>query len=742
MGAYLTQPITEKVSEDKAFKGMTYGASSMQGWRITQEDAHNCITDFDEETDTSLFAVYDGHGGSEVAQYCAQHLPGFIKSLPEYKSGDLGNCSQTAFLQFDATLTDEAVIKELKILAGDDDGGDEDEASAAPCIQSEADMLRAEANMPLDQLLSNYEHLPPGATTRNLRKNEQFCSPMIRSKKVVFDNSEDGPGGSSSSVQDGVSSSDSCNNNASSIVLSLDEKLLTNGHADNENNLNKEKEIQDSLNSKNENNNNADSLSDASESSLVKREELRSISNDAEPSSSTDRIKSPIKQITSEPECSSTVGNSEDHSKSKVSGLSSSSNLSSSSSSVASSSSESVSKIGVSGSCSSSDSGVATSSSSSSQSAGGSGCSSSSGPTESKESASSSSVLGVSASNSSSAGSSSEIGNSAASSSEAGGSSEAGSSGSSSSRNKGPMLCIDDDEDDEDDEDEEYEDMESEEDEEEEEEEEGEEETDGDVDQPYNMDMANEEPGSDSGCTACLALLRGKQLLVANAGDSRCVISRAGVAVELSFDHKPEDELERKRIEKAGGKVTADGRVNGGLNLSRAIGDHWYKRNTDLPAEEQMISASPDIQSVTLGDEDDFIVIACDGIWNYLSSQEVVEFVHERIQSEEKRKKPSIICEEMFDYCLAPNTFGDGTGCDNMTCIIIILNPEKEPTVYHTKRSAEELDTSKTDELQANKKFKIEDVPNSSNNAETVAETVMDVKNEMSPEASITSDSI
>jgi protein phosphatase 1G len=49
-------------------------------------------------------------------------------------------------------------------------------------------------------------------------------------------------------------------------------------------------------------------------------------------------------------------------------------------------------------------------------------------------------------------------------------------------------------------------------------------------------------------------------------------VCRDGVAVEMSFDHKPEDDIELKRIKNAGGKVTPDGRVNGGLNLSRAIG--------------------------------------------------------------------------------------------------------------------------------------------------------------------------
>lgn len=59
---------------------------------------------------------------------------------------------------------------------------------------------------------------------------------------------------------------------------------------------------------------------------------------------------------------------------------------------------------------------------------------------------------------------------------------------------------------------------------------------------------------------------------MANVGDSRCVLSDNGEAVDMSSDHKPEDPVETKRINRAGGKVTADGRVNNGLNLSRALG--------------------------------------------------------------------------------------------------------------------------------------------------------------------------
>lgn len=69
-----------------------------------------------------------------------------------------------------------------------------------------------------------------------------------------------------------------------------------------------------------------------------------------------------------------------------------------------------------------------------------------------------------------------------------------------------------------------------------------------------------------------VALVLPDRVLVANAGDSRCVACKDGKAVDLSVDHKPEDPDEYARITKAGGKVSGDGRVNGGLNLSRALG--------------------------------------------------------------------------------------------------------------------------------------------------------------------------
>ncbi|KAM3932674.1 protein phosphatase 1G isoform 2-T2 [Leptodactylus fuscus] len=241
-----------------------------------------------------------------------------------------------------------------------------------------------------------------------------------------------------------------------------------------------------------------------------------------------------------------------------------------------------------------------------------------------------------------------------------------------------------------------------------EDEEEEEDDEDDDEEMLPGMD-GKEEPGSDSGTTAVVALIRGKQLIVANAGDSRCVVSEGGKAVDMSYDHKPEDELELARIKNAGGKVTMDGRVNGGLNLSRAIGDHFYKRNRNLPPEEQMISALPDIKVLTLNEEHDFMVIACDGIWNVMSSQEVVDFIHERINQQDQSGEPgnlSSIVEELLDQCLAPDTSGDGTGCDNMTCIIVRFQPYTHSSAEANKRKLDVVEAVMANSSDCSKRAK------------------------------------
>ena len=190
----------------------------------------------------------------------------------------------------------------------------------------------------------------------------------------------------------------------------------------------------------------------------------------------------------------------------------------------------------------------------------------------------------------------------------------------------------------------------------------------GDVDLDYSEE---DEPweGPQAGSTCVVAVIRGDSLVVANAGDSRAVLCRQGHAVEMSRDHKPMDEGERARIQKAGGFVQ-EGRVNGSLALSRAIGDLEYKQSKTLPPQEQIVTAYPEIKTETIVPGDEFVVIACDGIWDVLTSQQCCDFVRRRLRHDIPLSK---ICEELVDECMAPDTKGSGIGCDNMSVVIVLL---------------------------------------------------------------------
>ncbi|KAL9621619.1 MAG: hypothetical protein Q9160_004011 [Pyrenula sp. 1 TL-2023] len=158
-------------------------------------------------------------------------------------------------------------------------------------------------------------------------------------------------------------------------------------------------------------------------------------------------------------------------------------------------------------------------------------------------------------------------------------------------------------------------------------------------------------------------------MIQANAGDSRSVLGVKGRAKPLSFDHKPQNEGEKARISAAGGFVDF-GRVNGNLALSRAIGDFEFKKSADLSPEQQIVTAFPDVVTHEISEDDEFLVIACDGIWDCQSSQAVIEFVRRGIAAKQELQR---ICENMMDNCLASNSETGGVGCDNMTMIVVGL---------------------------------------------------------------------
>ncbi|KAF1970472.1 PP2C-domain-containing protein [Bimuria novae-zelandiae CBS 107.79] len=172
-----------------------------------------------------------------------------------------------------------------------------------------------------------------------------------------------------------------------------------------------------------------------------------------------------------------------------------------------------------------------------------------------------------------------------------------------------------------------------------------------------------------SGCTASVGIISKNKIYVANSGDSRAVLGIKGRAKPLSYDHKPQNEAEKARIQAAGGFVDF-GRVNGNLALSRAIGDFEFKKSAELPPEQQIVTAFPDVEIHDISEDDEFLVIACDGIWDCQSSQAVIEFVRRGIVA---KQDLASICENMMDNCLASNSDTGGVGCDNMTMIVIGL---------------------------------------------------------------------
>jgi len=167
-------------------------------------------------------------------------------------------------------------------------------------------------------------------------------------------------------------------------------------------------------------------------------------------------------------------------------------------------------------------------------------------------------------------------------------------------------------------------------------------------------------------------LIADNELVCANAGDSRAVLSTKGSVYELSHDHKPDNEIERSRIEKAGGYIS-DGRINGNLNLSRALGDLEYKKDDKIGVHEQLITACPEIIKKPISPDDEFIVVGCDGIWEIKSNQEIIDFVAARVT---KEAKLSPVVEDLLEAIVAPDTI-NGLGCDNMTCIVVQLKEKK-----------------------------------------------------------------
>ncbi|CCC71762.1 hypothetical protein NCAS_0I00940 [Naumovozyma castellii] len=200
---------------------------------------------------------------------------------------------------------------------------------------------------------------------------------------------------------------------------------------------------------------------------------------------------------------------------------------------------------------------------------------------------------------------------------------------------------------------------------------------------------------SSCGSTAIVTIIiNGEYMYVANCGDSRCILSSKGNGVKtMSFDHKPQHIGELIRINDNGGTVSL-GRVGGVLALSRAFGDFQFKRgvtysyaknkpkfhnvthNGNTPAQESQVTAEPDVVMHKIDyKKDEFLILACDGIWDVYSNKQLCKFVKFHLTAGVKLDG---IVTKMLDHGIAQANSSTGVGFDNMTVIIIALNKSGE----------------------------------------------------------------
>lgn len=176
----------------------------------------------------------------------------------------------------------------------------------------------------------------------------------------------------------------------------------------------------------------------------------------------------------------------------------------------------------------------------------------------------------------------------------------------------------------------------------------------------------------DSGTTALAALVVGRLLVVANAGDCRAVLSRRGKAIELSQDHKPSSLEEKLRIESSGGYIY-DGYLNGQLNVARALGD-WHMEGLKIPNGSGLspLSAQPDIMLTTLTQEDEFLIIGCDGLWDVFRSQNAIDFARRKLQ---EHNDPQLCCKELVTEALKRRSG------DNVAVVIVCFQAAPPPNL-------------------------------------------------------------
>lgn len=142
------------------------------------------------------------------------------------------------------------------------------------------------------------------------------------------------------------------------------------------------------------------------------------------------------------------------------------------------------------------------------------------------------------------------------------------------------------------------------------------------------------------GATAVCIWILGQTVLVANIGDAKAILARSSSgdgslslsnesgsplkAIVMTREHKAIYPQERARIQKAGGSVGPNGRLQGRLEVSRAFGDRQFKKVG--------VIATPDVHSFEITKREQFIILGCDGLWGVFGPSDAVDFVQKQLE--------------------------------------------------------------------------------------------------------------
>ena len=192
-----------------------------------------------------------------------------------------------------------------------------------------------------------------------------------------------------------------------------------------------------------------------------------------------------------------------------------------------------------------------------------------------------------------------------------------------------------------------------------------------------------------SGSCAIVVLLKNKTCIIANIGDSRCILFKNNKLIFSTRDHKPNSSIEKRRIELAGGSIYQSSSVvslyqngklieipwrvqPGRLSVSRTFGDIEAKVEK-YGGKKNVVVALPDVVEFELNEEYNFIVMGCDGIFDVLSNQEILECIRIVLKiNKNKNKKMNELCGDfaamIIKSALAKESF------DNISCIVIVFN--------------------------------------------------------------------